>query len=167
MLISLIAAASSNRVIGVDDNLPWHLPADLKYFKEKTLGHFMLMGRKTWQSFGKPLPGRTSLVITRDANFLVPDGVFQFSSISKGIEYARKNGESELMIIGGGQIFTDALPFADRIYLTHVYTKFPISPATIFFPPVIATEWEIISSEPKSKDEKHAYNIEFMVLERI
>ncbi|HOY97214.1 MAG TPA: dihydrofolate reductase [Catalimonadaceae bacterium] len=166
MIISLIAAASSNRVIGVQNQLPWHLPADLKFFKEKTLGHHILMGRKTWESFEKPLPGRTSVVISRNSDLNVPDGVFLFRELSEGIELARSRGESELMIIGGGQIFEEALPLAERLYLTHVYTRIPHGEGVILFPSVLQSEWKIVSSEGRSKDEKHAFGMDFLVLER-
>jgi dihydrofolate reductase len=166
MIISLIAAASSNRVIGVQNQLPWHLPADLKFFKEKTLGHHILMGRKTWESFGKPLPGRTSVVISRNQDLNVPDGVFLVRALSDGIELARSRGETELMIIGGGQIFEDALPLADRLYITHVYTSIPHGEGIILFPPVLQSDWEIVTSENRNKDEKHAFEMDFMVLER-
>jgi dihydrofolate reductase len=166
MLISLIAAASTNRVIGTDNQLPWHLPADLKFFKEKTLGHHILMGRKTWESFGKPLPGRTSVVISRNQNLNVPEGVFLVQALSDGIELARSRGETELMIIGGGQIFEEALPLADRIYLTHVYTRIPQGEGVILFPPVLQSEWEIVSTENRNKDDKHAFGMDFLKLER-
>lgn len=166
MIISLIAAASSNRVIGVQNQLPWHLPADLKFFKEKTLGHYILMGRKTWESFEKPLPGRTSVVISRNIDLEVPEGIFLFKQLSEGIELARSRGETELMIIGGGQIFEEALPLADRIYLTHVYTRIPHGEGVILFPPVLQSDWKIVSSESRNKDEKHAFGMDFLVLER-
>lgn len=166
MIISLIAAASSNRVIGVQNQLPWHLPADLKFFKEKTLGHHILMGRKTWESFGKPLPGRTSVVISQSSGLVVPEGVFLFEQIKDGIEFARNRGESELMIIGGGQIFEKSIPFADRIYLTHVYTRIPHGEGVILFPSVLQSDWKIVSSEIRNKDEKHAFGMDFLVLER-
>ncbi len=166
MIISLIAAASSNRVIGVQNQLPWHLPADLKFFKEKTLGHHILMGRKTWESFGKPLPGRTSVVISSNPGQIVPEGVFQFKEIEDGIEFARSKGESELMIIGGGQIFEKSIPFADRIYLTHVYTRISHGEGIILFPPVLQSDWKIVSCENRNKDEKHAFEMDFLELER-
>jgi dihydrofolate reductase len=164
MLISLIAASSTNRVIGINNNLPWHLPKDLKYFKEKTLGHHMIMGRKTWESFGgKALPGRTSIVLT-NSPIQVPEGVFVFTTLEKALQFARENGEKEAMVIGGGFVFEEALPIADRIYLTHVYTK--IKDGNVFFPPVKQTEWNIIHSERSPKDEKNIFEMEFMILER-
>jgi dihydrofolate reductase len=163
MIISLIAAASHNRAIGKDGGLPWHLPADLKFFKEKTMGHHMLMGRKTWEAFPKALPGRTSIVLGKFAEPL-PEGVFTVASLEEGVALAKSKGESELMVIGGGQVYEASLKLADRIYLTHVLTN--ISDATAFFPVVSALKWEIISSEFREKDEKNPFSMEFMELHR-
>lgn len=163
MLISLIAAASTNRAIGKNGGLPWHLPADLRFFKEKTMGHHMLMGRKTWEAFPKPLPGRTSIVLGKFSEAL-PEGVLMVSSLEEGIELARSRGEEELMIIGGGMLYDSALARADRIYLTHVLTR--IRDASAFFPVVSALDWEIISSEYREKDEKNPFSMEFMELRR-
>jgi dihydrofolate reductase len=163
MKISLIAAASTNRVIGLNNELPWHLPADMRFFKETTKGHHILMGRKTWESFPKPLPERTSLVVSTQTLDL-PEGVFGFDSIEKAIRFAESREEKELMIIGGGKIYEETLPVANRIYLTRVYTKVP--GGTAFFPPVKESEWKIVSLTPRPKDEKNAFDMDFMVLER-
>ncbi len=164
MIISLIAAASTNRVIGVGNDLPWNLPADMKFFKEKTTGHCILMGRKTWNILGKALPGRTSLVVSGKKQDL-PDNTFGFLSISEAVLFAKKNGEKELMVIGGGEIYAHTLPLADRSYLTHVRTK--IENGTAFFPPIKSTEWKIVSNQNHPKDEKNSLELEFLVLERI
>jgi len=163
MKISLIAAASINRVIGLNGDLPWHLPADLKYFRDKTLGHHILMGRKTWEAFPRPLPGRTSIVLGHLSQRL-PEGVFSVEQLEAGIDLARSAGEQELMIIGGGQVYEAALPFADTIYLTHVLAR--INGGTAYFPVISANNWEIISSEFREKDEKNPYSVEFQVLKR-
>jgi len=164
MLISLIAAASTNRVIGINNDLPWHLPKDLKYFKEKTLGHHMIMGRKTWESFGgKPLPGRPSIVLS-GSEISVPEEVKVVKTLSEALQLARDNGETEAMIIGGGFVFSEALPLADRIYLTHVYTK--IKDGSVLFPPVKQTEWQIMHLLQSPKDDKNHLDMDFMVLER-
>jgi dihydrofolate reductase len=163
MIISLIAAASVNRAIGKDGGLPWHLPADLRYFREKTMGHHMLMGRKTWEAFPKPLPGRTSIVLGSMTSGL-PEGVISASSLQEGIDIARSRGEEELMIIGGGQLYESAISLADRIYLTRVYTR--IVDATAIFPVVSVLEWKIIASEYVGKDEKNPFPMEFMELRR-
>jgi dihydrofolate reductase len=131
MIISLIAAASTNRVIGVGNDLPWNLPADMKFFKETTTGHCILMGRKTWNILGKALPGRNSLVVSGNKQVL-PDNTFGFLSISEAVLFAKNSGEKELMVIGGGEIYAHTLPLADRIYLTHVRTK--IGNGTAFRP---------------------------------
>jgi dihydrofolate reductase len=165
MRISLIAAVSTNRVIGVSNQLPWHLPADLKFFKATTLGHHMVMGRKTWDSFGgKALPGRTSIVISRKPLEL-PEGVIGVRSLQEGLDYAQSKGETECMVIGGGEIFTLALELADRLYLTHVQTRIH-DPEAILFPPVSERTWEIRERTILPKDEKHAFSMEFQVLER-
>lgn len=163
MIVSLIAALSTSRAIGISGGLPWHLPADLKFFKEKTMGHHLLMGRKTWDLFPKPLPGRISLVVSRKALSL-PDGVFGFDSIERAIEFARKQGETELMVIGGAEIYAACLPMAHRLYLTHVFARVP--EANAFFPPVKQTEWEISSSRFQHRDEKNMYPMEFLELVR-
>jgi len=163
MKISLIAAASINRVIGLNGDLPWHLPADLRYFREKTLGHHILMGRKTWEAFPRPLPGRTSIVLGR-MHQRMPEGVFAVDTLEAGIALAKERGEDELMIIGGGQVYAAALPLADTLYLTHVLTR--IAGGSAFFPVVSVLEWEIISSEFREKDEKNPFSMEFMVLRR-
>lgn len=163
MKISLIAAASVNRVIGLNGELPWHLPADLRYFRDKTLGHHILMGRKTWEAFPRPLPGRTSIVLGR-MQHRMPEGVFSVESLEAGIELAGSRGEKELMIIGGGQVYASALPFADTVYLTHILTR--IAGGNAFLPVMSALEWEIVSSEYREKDEKNPFSMEFMELRR-
>ena len=163
MKVSLIAAASKNRVIGLNGGLPWHLPADLRYFREKTLGHHILMGRKTWEAFPRPLPGRTSIVLGRVQQRL-PEGVFNVGHFNEALELAAGREEKELMIIGGGQVYETALPYADTIYLTHVLTH--ISAGSVLFPVISSLEWEIIASEFREKDEKNPFSMEFMELKR-
>lgn len=163
MRISLIAAASANRVIGKDGGLPWHLPADLAHFKAVTMGHCMVMGRSTWDAFPKALPGRTSLVLSRSAPPL-PEGVIGVESADQAMEEARLRGETELMVIGGGQVYSLFLPLASRIYLTRVNTR--IENGGAFMPVISALDWTILHSEYRVKDEKNAFDMEFMVLER-
>lgn len=163
MQISLIAAASINRAIGIDGGLPWHLPADLRYFRDKTMGHHILMGRKTWEAFPRPLPGRTSIVLGNLQQRL-PEGVFSVQSLEEGLSLARSRDEKELMVIGGGQVYDAAIGLAHCIYLTHVLTR--IREASTFFPVVSALEWEIISSEYREKDEKNPFPMEFLELRR-
>ena len=164
MIISLIAAASTNRVIGIGNDLPWNQPADMKFFKEKTSGHCMLMGRKTWNILGKVLPGRISLIVS-GKKLELPENAFGFTSISEAVQFAKNRGEQELMVIGGGEIYAHTLPLADRIYLTHIRTKIPNG--TAFFPPIKATEWKIVSVVNHPKDEKNNLEMEFLVLERV
>jgi dihydrofolate reductase len=128
MILSAIAAMASNRVIGTAGDLPWKIPEDFKFFKDKTMGHIMIMGRKTYDSFGgKPLPGRLHVVITRQKNYF-PEGVSVFNSIEDALAFCRtqtaKWGE-EIFIIGGGEIYSAMLPLTDRIYLTEIHREFP------------------------------------------
>ena len=127
MIVSAIAAMASNRVIGKEGGLPWHLPEDFKFFKDTTMGHIMLMGRKTFDSLGKPLPGRLHVVITRQKNYQ-PAGAHVFSTIEEALKFCRTQtaqwGE-EVFVIGGGEIYQSTLPVTDRIYLTEIYEEFP------------------------------------------
>jgi dihydrofolate reductase len=164
MKLTLIAAVSTNRVIGVNNTLPWHLPADLAFFKEKTMGHHMLMGRRTWEGFKKPLPGRTSLVLS-SVDLPLPEGVYGFRKVADALRFAEEAGEQELMVIGGGAIFSLLLPQADRLYISHIYTRIKDEEA-VLFPPVSEREWEIKSSLFQRSDEKNPFHIEFMQLER-
>ncbi len=121
MIISHIAALSKNKVIGVDGDLPWDLPEDMKYFRDKTSGHMIVMGRKTFESFPKPLKNRLHIVITRQENYEVPEGVEVFSSIDKALEFCQTQTDkwgSEVFIIGGGEIYKQTLEQADQLYLT-------------------------------------------------
>lgn len=148
MMISLIVAMSENRVIGVNNQLPWHIPEDLKHFKRVTSSHPMIMGRKTFDSIGKPLPNRTNIVITRNAEFHVP-GVVRAESLDKAIQIATQSpGAEEIFVIGGGEIFKQSLEIARRIYLTTVHTKIA---GDVYFP-------EIPSGFKKAKEEKLSDN---------
>lgn len=126
MIVSAIAAMSSNRVIGKDGGLPWSLPDDMKFFRDKTIGHIMVMGRKTFESFGKPLPKRLHLIISRRKDYQ-PEGAIVFSSVMDALTYCKtKTGEwgDEIFIVGGGEIYKEALPFTNRIYLTEIKKEF-------------------------------------------
>ncbi len=140
MEISLLAAIGPTREIGLDNRLLWHIPADLKNFKALTLGHFMLMGRKTFTSIGRALPGRTTLVLSRQGMADIP-GVIVVSSWDLALRLARESGEQELMVIGGGEIFKLALPYAHRLYLSTVAYS---GKAEVFFPPYTQYPWEKI-----------------------
>lgn len=151
----MIAAAAENRALGKDNQLVWHLPNDFKRFKSLTTGHYIIMGRKTFESFPKPLPNRTHVVITRQKGYEA-EGCIVVNSIEKAIEICPKNEES--FIIGGGEIYNLSLPFADKIELTVVHHTFE---ADAFFPEINKNEWELTNSEFQTKDEKHLYDFTF------
>lgn len=162
MKISLIVAISENGVIGKNNQLPWHLPADLKYFKSLTTGHCVIMGRKTYESIGKPLPNRFNIIITRSRDF-TPPGCLVVNSIEEAIK-AGKNCKTEVFIIGGADIFKQSLKLANRIYLTKIHKTFE---GDTFFPYPDPKEWHQVSEEKKSYDEKNPYDYSFLVFERI
>jgi dihydrofolate reductase len=139
--LSLIVAMARNRVIGRDGKLPWHLPADLKRFRALTMGHHILMGRKTWESIGRPLPGRTSIVITRTPGYAAA-GATVVHSLSEALESAR--GDSEIFVVGGAEVYRDALPLADRIYLTELQADFE---GDVAFPEIAADQWSFLERE--------------------
>jgi len=132
--LSLIAACAHDRVIGLDNRMPWHLPADLKHFKARTLGKPIIMGRKTWDSLGRPLPGRLNLVVSRQAGLQL-EGAEVFTGLAEAIkraeQWAQEQGADEVMLIGGGQLYAQALPLASRIYLTRIDLAVP---GDAFFP---------------------------------
>jgi dihydrofolate reductase len=165
MKVALIVAVSQNNVIGRDNQLPWHLPEDLQYFKSVTMGKPILMGRKTYDSIGRPLPGRTNIVITRDPSWAA-EGVVVVNSledaISAGAEACEAADSDEVMVIGGAQIYRDCLPIAEKLYLTKVEAEVD---GDAFFPKIDMDQWHKISEkEPKTVD-KHPYR--FLILERI
>lgn len=162
MIISLIAAMDENRGIGLEGEIPWHLSADLRRFKALTMGHHLIMGRKTFESIGRPLPGRTTIIITRNPGFQ-PDGCLVVHSLDRAINLAQLNSDDEVFIIGGGEIFEQSLEFADRIYLTLVHTH---QPADVFFPEYNQDDWQVQESEYLPADESNQYPSTFMILEK-
>lgn len=164
MTISLIVAASLNHGIGKDNQLPWHLPADLKFFKKTTMGCPVIMGRKTFQSIGRTLPGRKNVVITRDNSFN-SDGAFDII-LASGLDdaLARLAGESEVFIIGGGEIFRQSIERADYIYLTVVDT---VLEADVFFPVIDPGKFAMVWEEKHRADDKHAYNYTFQKYQKL
>ena len=164
MIVSLIVALSRNGVIGVDNQLPWHLPDDLRYFKSVTMGKPLIMGRKTFQSIGRPLPGRTNIVLTRDAEWTA-DGVVVVHDLDAAMAAAEhssvKSGIDEVMIIGGEQIYTMTLATADRLYLTEVDA---VVEGDAFFPPLDLTHWDQSRVEFPDNMDNNAYR--FVVLDR-
>ena len=151
-MIIMIAAAAENNALGKNNDLVWHLPNDFKRFKNLTSGHHIIMGRKTFESFPKPLPNRTHIVITRQENYN-PEGCIVVNSIEKAIEICKKNETS--FIIGGGEIYNLGIPFSDKIELTLVHHNFD---ADAFFPKINTDEWEIAQSEFHPKDDKHLFD---------
>jgi len=160
--ISLIAAVSENSVIGKDNQLPWHLPTDMKYFKNITWGMPVIMGRKSFEALGKPLRGRRNIVITRNRNWR-SDGVTAVQTIDQAVNLATQTDAKEIYIIGGGEIFNAAMPSADRIYLTLVHGSFE---GDAFFPEIKQEEWKLTSNRDCDADEKNAYALSFQVWER-
>jgi dihydrofolate reductase len=159
-LVSLIVAMAQNGVIGRDNALPWRLPEDLKRFKAFTLGKTILMGRKTYESIGRPLPGRANLVLTRDRNWIAP-GVIVVHSVEQALTQAGPG--KELVAIGGAEIYRLVLPFARRIYLTHVHADVP---GDTFFPDFDSTQWADVECRAHPADEQHAFPLTFVTLER-
>lgn len=162
MKISLIAAVDENFLIGAKNKLPWYLPADLKHFKKLTTGHHIIMGRKTHDSIGKPLPERVNIVITRNKDYK-SEGSIIINTIDEALRFAEKAGEQEVFVIGGEQIFSIALPLADRLYLTKIHNKFK---GDIYFPSVDLKEWQLVSEEKYRKDGKNRYAYDFLVFEK-
>ncbi|AOC94285.1 Dihydrofolate reductase [Flavobacterium anhuiense] len=151
-MIIMIAAAAENNALGKNNELVWHLPNDFKRFKSLTTGHHIIMGRKTFESFPKPLPDRVHIVISRQENYK-PEGCIVVDSIEKAIALCPENDDS--YVIGGGEIYNLALPFTDIIELTKVHHSFD---ADAFFPKINKSEWVLVESEENYKDEKHLYD---------
>ncbi|MBL0735801.1 dihydrofolate reductase [Flavobacterium sp. GN10] len=151
-MIIMIAAAAENNALGKNNELVWHLPNDFKRFKSLTTGHHIIMGRKTFESFPKPLPDRVHIVISRQENYK-PEGCIVVDSIEKAIALCPEDDDS--YIIGGGEIYNLALPFTDIIELTKVHHSFE---ADAFFPKINKSEWILVESEENYKDEKHLYD---------
>lgn len=161
-MISLIWAMDENRVIGLQNQLPWRLPEDLKFFKRMTLGHVIVMGRKTCESIGKPLPGRENIVITRDAGFC-PDGYSIMNSIEELLDFSMKKDE-EVFVIGGAEIFKEILPHADKLYLTLIHDQFK---GDTFFPVFDLDNWQLETREIGLKDERNPYDYEFLIYKHV
>jgi dihydrofolate reductase len=159
----LIVAMDEMSGIGKDNRLPWRLSSDLKRFKQVTLGHHLIMGRKTYETIGRPLPGRTSIVITRNPQYQA-EGCLVAPSLEGALGLALENGETEAFIAGGGEIFAQALPLADRIYLTRVHAQVE---ADVVFPPFSLEGWRQIESIEQPADEKNNYPSTFNIFVRI
>lgn len=162
MRLSIIVALARNGTIGKDGDLPWRLSADLKRFKRITMGHHLLMGRKTFESIGRPLPGRTTVVVSRGRPELA-EGVHLVSSIEAGLELAREAGEEELFVAGGAEVFAAVLDRADRLYLTRVEAEVD---GDTFFPELDESKWRRVSSETHDANDRNEFPTSFQVLDR-
>ncbi len=162
MILSIISAIGKNNEIGQSNALLWNLPADMKHFKETTSGHTVIMGQKTFESIGRPLPNRRNIILTKDESFK-QENVEIIYSVPELMDLLKKteNKDNECFIIGGGQIYKLFIDIADRLYITHVDRSFP--DADTFFPKIDMTKWEKTSGEKYSQDEKNNYNLEFAI----
>jgi len=151
-MVILIAAVAENNALGKDNQLVWHLPNDFKRFKMLTSGHYIIMGRKTFESLPKLLPNRTHVVISRQKKYN-PEGCIVVESIEKALSICPS--DEDVYVIGGGEIYNIAMPFADKLEITRVYNKFD---ADVYFPKINDEEWHLVSSDVQSKDEYHNYD---------
>jgi len=161
MTISIIAALASNRVIGLNNSLPWHLPADLRHFKRMTMGHYLLMGRKTFESFDGLLPGRTIVVITRQADYC-HKGVYTVHSLSDAVNLAEE--EEDVFIAGGAEIYTKALSLAECMYLTLIHQDFQ---GDTFFPEFDKNDWKLTDRKDYGSDDENPYPFSFVTYEKV
>ncbi len=157
--VSIISALATNRTIGVNNTLPWRLPDDLKYFKALTLGHHILMGRKTYESIGKPLPGRTTVIITR-GNYPAPEGVKIAHSLQEAIDVC--GSDEEIFFVGGAELYAQALPLADRLYLTEIQAEVE---GDAWFPEYDRTQWKEVSRD-RQRDEASRLEYGFVIYDR-
>jgi dihydrofolate reductase len=163
MIISLIAAVAENNVIGKNNKLPWYLPEDLKYFKRITDGHHVIMGRGTYESLGNALSGRTNIIITRQKDYDAPQCII-VGDLKSAFTYAEEHDEAEVFVLGGGDVFSQALSWADKIYITRIFHSFP---GDTFFPEFSSAEWILISEERHDADTRNKYSFAFQVYEYI
>lgn len=166
MLVSIIVAVSDNFAIGKDNDMPWHLPRDLKHFKEVTSGHTVVMGRNTYLSLPKgALPKRRNIILssTLKSDDVVPAEVM--STLEEAVSSAKAQGEQELFIMGGGQLYAKTVDIADRMYITHIHST--IKDADTFFPKFDMNEWKIIDKTEFEKDEKNPFDLTFCTYQRI
>jgi dihydrofolate reductase len=166
LIISLIAAVSKNQVIGKNNDLPWHLPDDMKFFMQTTKGHHCIMGRKNYESIPekfRPLPNRTNIVVTHQKGFKAP-GCIVVNSIEKALEISKNNGETEAFIIGGADIYRQGMVMTQRMYLTEIQAEIH---GDVYFPEFKKDSWAPTKSEHHVADERHAYAFDFVVYEKI
>lgn len=162
MIISMIAAMANNRIIGKDNDMPWHLPADLKHFKAVTLGKPVIMGRRTYESIGRLLPGRVNIIITRNPEYAI-EGAIMAESPEKALSLA--GDVEEVMVIGGGKIYSDFLTRADRLYLTHI--DLDVEGDTQFPDYQAVADWEVLESISFSPDELNQYHYRFVIYNKL
>ncbi len=158
--LSIIVAMTQNRVIGSNNTMPWHLPADLAFFKATTLGHPVVMGRKTYESIGRPLPGRRNIVVTRNPTFRAP-GCEVVHSVEEFLVQERQN--PEIFVIGGAGLYRSVLPAIHRIYLTQIEAEIP---GDTYFPEIKTSEWQEVSRIEKPRDLRNVYDLTFITLDR-
>lgn len=158
--VAILVAYDRNRAIGHQNRLPWHLPADLKRFKALTMGHPIVMGRKTYESIGRPLPGRTNVVVTRELGYLA-EGSIVVDSLERALNVARD--DNEIFIIGGAQIFVQMLPFSDRLYATEIHAAFE---ADTYFPAFESDAWVETSREHHPADTANPHPFDFVIYDR-
>lgn len=163
MIVSLIVAASDNDVIGKDNWMPWDLPAEIAYFRAVTRGKTVIMGRKTYDAVGRPMPNRHNIIVSRDASKKI-EGVDVVSSIEEALELAKKDDLDEIFVIGGEQIYRLAMPFADRLYVTRVHTT--IEGGEAFFPQFDTSQWKLTKNERHEPDSENAIAFTIMVYEK-
>ena len=165
MIISLIVAMDGNRGIGHHGRLPWRLSADLKHFKALTMGHHLILGRKTFESIGRSLPGRTMIVLSRQTDYAsrLPAGILTAHSLDDALKLAEGRAETEAFVIGGGEIYSQAIPRADRIYLTRVHITVP---ADVFFPAFNEETWSKVEIQSVEADESNEYAFTIFRMER-
>ncbi|MES2430699.1 MAG: dihydrofolate reductase [Bacteroidota bacterium] len=162
MIISFVVAAAENNAIGKDNQLLWHLPNDMRFFKNTTWGSVVIMGRKSFESMGKALKGRINIVITRQQDWKAEDAIVA-SDLQDALQKAETANCKEIYIIGGGEIYKQSLDIAHKIYLTRVHTTIE---GDTYFPELDQSKWELTSNEDFKKDEKHQYDYSFQILER-
>lgn len=163
MILSAIVAAGENNAIGKDNDLLWKLPDDMRFFKESTSGHAVIMGRRTLESFGRPLKNRENICITRSEDYH-PEGVHIVHAMEDALALAKTLEKEECFLLGGGEIYALGLRYCDRVYLTRVHASFE---ADTFFPELDKQEWKVVASQEHAADDRHAYSFTFLTYERI
>jgi dihydrofolate reductase len=162
MIISQIVAVSLNNAIGKNNGLPWHMPTDMAYFKDKTWGHHIVTGRRNYEAEGKALPGRVNIVLTRNPDYQISDGIV-VNELKDAVEIAKKAGENEFFIAGGAEIYKLAMPLTDRIYLTRIHA---VVDGDTFYPELDMNTWKEVSIDRRKADENNPFDYDFIVYER-